>query len=66
LGKPFSTKGKRQQPFAIFPREETLSIENMGANKGGPQDKTLAHTRGCSMTKKDSAGEVRTEFQLSK
>jgi hypothetical protein len=40
LGKPFSTKGKTQQPFAIFPREETLSTESIGAcNKGGPQEK---------------------------
>jgi hypothetical protein len=23
LGKPFSNKGKTQQPFTIFPREET-------------------------------------------
>jgi hypothetical protein len=66
LGKPFSNKGKTQQPFAILPREETLSIENMGANKGGSQDKTLTHTIGCSMTKKDSAGEMRTKLQLSK
>ena len=66
LGKPFSTKRKPQQPFAILPREETLSTENMGANKAGPQDKTLAHTRGCSMTKKYIAREVRTKFQLSK
>jgi hypothetical protein len=27
LGKPFSNKGKTQQPFAILPREETLSTE---------------------------------------
>jgi hypothetical protein len=27
LGKPFSNKGKTQQPFAIFPREETLSTK---------------------------------------
>jgi hypothetical protein len=66
LGKPFSNKGETQQPFAILPREEPLSTENIGANKGGPQDKTLAHTRGCSITKNDSAGEVRTKFKLSK
>jgi hypothetical protein len=55
LGKPFSTKGKTHQPFVIFPREETLSTENIGANKGGRQDKTLEHTIECSMTEKDSA-----------
>jgi hypothetical protein len=46
LGKPFSTKGKTQQPLCyISKRRTSLSIENIGANKGGPQDKTLAHNR---------------------
>jgi hypothetical protein len=54
LGKPFSTKGKTQQPFVILPREEPLSTENIDANYGRPQDKTLVHTSGCSMNKKAS------------